>query len=147
MNDDKNNIYKGLSIGVLLLCLFIYLYITQVLNNNIQNINGVTEPKKEDHGNSNGKYETQKTDKCKCSDSDAERLAYKIVEDFTTTQNELPSDIARVMSKYGQAEKRDNCTWLVTFKISWPFGNTDGAHPDEFVKKRLACDGKEVYVQ
>jgi len=29
--------------------------------------------------------------------------------------------------------------------LVWPFGNTDGAHPDEYLKKRYACDGKEVY--
>lgn len=88
----------------------------------------------------------EKKDDCKCSDVDVNRLASKIEDDFTQTQNQLESQYARVISRIS-VDKRDNCTWVVTFKISWPFGNTDGAHPDEFVKKRFACDGKEIYVQ
>jgi len=88
----------------------------------------------------------EKKDNCKCSDVDVNRLASKIEDDFTQTQNQLESQYARVIRKES-VDKRDNCTWVVTFKISWPFGNTDGAHPDEFIKKRFACDGKEIYVQ
>jgi hypothetical protein len=89
---------------------------------------------------------TSDKDNCKCSDSDAKSLAYKIESDFTQTQNQLESQYAKVISTES-IEKRDNCTWVATFKISWPFGNTDGAHPDEFITKRFACDGKEIYVQ
>jgi hypothetical protein len=83
---------------------------------------------------------------CACTSSDVRSLANQVVSNFTQIQNDLPSDIARIM-RIEEVESRDNCTWVVTFKISWPFGNTDGAHPDEFVKKRYACDGKEVYEQ
>ena len=69
-----------------------------------------------------------------------------MVDNFTKIQNELASDVARVMT-IDDIEKRDNCTWVATFKVSWPFGNTDGAHPDEYLKKRFACDGKEIYEQ
>ncbi len=88
----------------------------------------------------------EKKDNCKCSDSDASSLASKIESDYTQTQNQLESQYARVI-RTESIDKRDNCTWVATFKISWPFGNTDGAHPDEFIKKRFACDGKEIYVQ
>lgn len=81
---------------------------------------------------------------CACSSTDARSLAYKYTAAFDKIQNELPSDVARVI-RVESVEERDNCTWVVTFKISWPFGNTDGAHPDEYLKKRYACDGKEVY--
>lgn len=83
---------------------------------------------------------------CACSNADATRLANTFVRNFDQIQNELPSDVARVIRIDG-VDARDNCTWVVTFKISWPFGNTDGAHPDEYIKKRYACDGKEVYEQ
>lgn len=83
---------------------------------------------------------------CKCSDVDANALASKIVSNFTQSQNQLESQNARVM-RIELIEKRDNCTWVATFKISWPFGNTDGAHPDSFLKKRFICDGKEIYTQ
>jgi hypothetical protein len=98
---------------------------------------------------SNGAQEqntTVKKDDCKCSDSDARSLAYKIESDYTQTQNQLESQYARVI-RTESIDKRENCTWVATFKISWPFGNTDGAHPDEFITKRFACDGKEIYVQ
>jgi len=81
---------------------------------------------------------------CACSSSDARSLAYKYTAAFDKIQNELPSDMAKVIS-VESVEERDNCTWVITFKVSWPFGNTDGAHPDEYLKKSYACDGKEVY--
>lgn len=97
--------------------------------------------------NTNNSQNTESTsNSCACSTSDANRLAYQIVDNFTKVQNELPSDVARVIS-VESIEARDNCTWVATFKISWPFGNTDGAHPDEYLKKRFACDGKEIYEQ
>jgi hypothetical protein len=83
---------------------------------------------------------------CVCTSSNVRSLANQVVSNFTQIQNDFPSDIARIM-RIEEVEPRDNCTWVVTFKISWPFGNTDGAHPDEFIKKRYACDGKEVYEQ
>lgn len=83
---------------------------------------------------------------CACSSSDVQRVANQVVSNFTMLQNELPSDMARVM-RIDEVDSRDNCTWVVTYKISWPFGNTDGAHPDEYMKKRYACDGKEIYEQ
>lgn len=88
----------------------------------------------------------EKKEDCKCSDADVNRLVYKIEQEFTQSQNELESQYARVIRKYS-VEKRENCSWVVIFKISWPYGNTDGAHPDEFVKKRFLCDGKEIYTQ
>jgi hypothetical protein len=84
---------------------------------------------------------------CNCTTQDVGRLASKIESDYNHIQDELPSGMAKVMSRFGDPEKRDNCTWIIIFKISWPFGDTDGQHPDEFIKKRVACDGKEVYVQ
>ena len=91
--------------------------------------------------------EVQQKDDCNCSNGDADAFAMKIVDDFTRTQDELPSEEARVISIYKPVEKRNNCTWGVTFKISYPFGNTDGLHPDEFIEKHLVCDGKEIYAQ
>jgi len=85
-------------------------------------------------------------DDCNCSDRDAKDLANQVVNDFTRSQNDLPSEYARIMN-IESVEKRGNCTWLASFRISWPFGNTDGAHPDEFMRKRFACDGKEIYEQ
>ena len=79
---------------------------------------------------------------CKCSDMDVQRLVNTIERDFRQSQNALESEYARLISTES-IDKRDNCTWVVTFKIYWPFG----AHPDEYVKKRVACDGKEVYTQ
>ncbi len=84
------------------------------------------------------------SDNCNCSTSDADRLAYKIVNEYTQTQNQLPSDMARVMSKQS-VEKQDGCSWKVTFKIAWPFGNTDGAHPDEYMTRTFMCNGNEIY--
>jgi hypothetical protein len=81
---------------------------------------------------------------CACRSTDARSLAYKYKAAFDKIQNELPSNAARVI-RIKSVEERDNCTWVVTFKVSWPFGNTDGAHPDEYFKKRYACDGKRVY--
>ena len=95
----------------------------------------------------NLKNEPSKSNDCACSDFDVQSLANKIVNDFTTTQNELPSELARVMEINGPVDKRDNCTWVVRFKISYPFGNTDGAHPDQYITKRFGCDGKQVYAQ
>lgn len=97
------------------------------------------------NGAQNQNTNEQKND-CNCSDSDASSLASKIESEFTQTQNQLESQYARVISRES-IDKKDNCTWVVTFKISWPFGNTDGAHPDEFITKRFACDGKSIYVQ
>jgi hypothetical protein len=83
---------------------------------------------------------------CACTTSDVRRVANQVVNNFTMLQNELPSDMARVI-RIDEVDSRDNCMWVVTYKISWPFGNTDGAHPDEYMKKRYACDGKEIYEQ
>ena len=93
------------------------------------------------------KNEPSKKHDCACNDSDAQRLADKIVNDYTKSQNELSSDLARVIEINGPIDKRDNCTWVVQFKISYPFGNTDGAHPDQFLTQRFGCDGKQVYTQ
>ena len=82
---------------------------------------------------------------CKCTTADANKLAYSIMNEFTQTQNRLPSDMARVINK-SSLEKNDDCTWTATFKISWPFGNTDGAHPDEYISKKFMCNGSEIYV-
>ena len=104
------------------------------------------------NGNSNNKSikNNESTDPvlddCNCSDRDAKNLANQVVNDFTRSQNDLPSEYARIMN-IESVEKRGNCTWLASFRISWPFGNTDGAHPDEFMRKRFACDGKEIYEQ
>lgn len=81
---------------------------------------------------------------CNCSDLDANALAIQIVNTYTQSQNQLESQYAKVM-KIESIEKRDNGTWVATFKISWPFGNTDGVHPDTYINKRFACDGKEIY--
>jgi hypothetical protein len=108
--------------------------------NPISNIDTVKEK------SAQNQEEDEKKDNCKCTNEDVERLASKIEFDFTQKQNQLESQYARVISKES-VDKRDNCTWVVTFKISWPFGNTDGMHPDEYIKKRFACDGKEIYVQ
>lgn len=83
---------------------------------------------------------------CACTTADAERLAFRITSEFRKTQDQLESGMARIMN-VDNVEKRDNCTWVATFKISWPFGNTDGAHPDELITRRIGCDGREVYVQ
>ena len=92
--------------------------------------------------NTNSSSSTGST--CACSTTEARSLAYKYTAAFDKIQNELPSDVARVI-RVESVEERNNCAWVVTFKVSWPFGNTDGAHPDEYLKKRYACDGKEVY--
>jgi hypothetical protein len=84
------------------------------------------------------------SDNCNCSTSDANRLAYKMIKEYTQIQNQLPSEMARVMSQQS-VEKQDGCSWKVTFKIAWPFGNTDGAHPDEYVTRTFMCNGSEIY--
>jgi len=91
----------------------------------------------------------EKVNSCACSDADASRLAYKIQSDFERSQIQVDSDKAKSISIYGPIEKRDNCTWVATFKISDPLGtfvNPDGTTTDQFIKKRFSCDGKEVYV-
>jgi hypothetical protein len=103
----------------------------------------INENKKDISTNQNTEVEKNN---CNCTDSDASILATQIESDFRQKQNQLESQYARVMSTES-IEMRDNCTWVATFKISWPFGNTDGAHPDEFITKRFACDGKEMYIQ
>lgn len=90
---------------------------------------------------------TSTSNSCNCPEEDVLRLVRKIESDFTQTQNQLSSEYARTIRQYNRPEKRDNCTWVVTFKVSYPYGNTDGAHPDQLIQKRIACDGKEVYVQ
>jgi hypothetical protein len=106
-------------------------------------VSNINENKKDISTNQN--TEVAKNN-CNCTDIDARILATQIESDFRQKQNQLESQYARVMSSES-IEKRDNCTWVATFKISWPFGNTDGAHPDEFITKRFACDGKEMYIQ
>jgi hypothetical protein len=123
-------------ISLLLLPLFLFMSCTNSTSNS-------EVGKQSDVQNQNT---TEKKDDCNCSDSDARSLASKIEREFTQTQNQLESQYARVMS-IESIDKRDNCTWVVNFKISWPFGNTDGAHPDEYVTQRFACDGKSIYVQ
>ena len=84
-------------------------------------------------------------DDCQCSSNDVNRLANQVIQEFTQTQNELPSEMAKVIRKES-VDKGDDCSWVVTFKISWPFGNTDGAHPDEFLRKSVSCNGTEAYM-
>ena len=83
---------------------------------------------------------------CNCSDRDADNLAFKITMDFERSQNELESQDTRKISLY-RMEIRPNCSWVATFEISYPFGNTDGWHEPEYIKKRIMCDGVEVYTE
>lgn len=83
---------------------------------------------------------------CKCKQSDIETLAYKYINEFDNVQNNLDSDVARTISLQG-IQDNGNCTWQVEFRISWPFGNTDGAHPDEYITKTGFCNFNQVYLQ
>jgi len=83
---------------------------------------------------------------CNCKQSDIESLAYKFIKEFDNVQNNLDSDVARTISLQG-IHDNGNCTWQVEFRISWPFGNTDGAHPDEYITKTGFCNSHQVYLQ
>ncbi|MEO5947090.1 MAG: hypothetical protein ABIP79_09755 [Chitinophagaceae bacterium] len=86
------------------------------------------------------------TNNCKCSQKDAEWLVSKIEIDFAKSQFDVDSQDARVLREI-KLEKRPNCTWVATFELSYPFGNTDGMHPSETIKKRFICDGIELYTE
>jgi hypothetical protein len=90
--------------------------------------------------------QTKVESQCNCSDRDAGKLAFKMIDDFNQTQNAVSSQYARVMNIAQMPSKTNDCTWYVKFKISYPFGNTDGMHPDQFIEKRILCDGQKVYV-
>ncbi len=78
---------------------------------------------------------------CKCSDNDAKSLAYQIIRDFRISQNNVESDLAKEL-KLDNIDKRENCTWVVTFKMLEGYAGDYG-----LIKKRFACDSKEIYVQ
>lgn len=90
--------------------------------------------------------ESPKESGCNCKKADIESLAYKFIREFDKTQNNLDSDLARTISLQGIRDN-GNCTWQVEFRVSWPFGNTDGAHPDEFITKTGYCNSNQVYLQ
>jgi hypothetical protein len=125
-----NNILKSL-----LLFSILFTSCTSISTNSNSTQNSVGASKSNTSGDSD----------CKCTTADANRLANNIMNAFTQTQNQLPSDMARVINKES-INKNDDCTWVASFKISWPFGNTDGAHPDEYITKKFVCNGTEIYV-
>lgn len=125
--------------------MFILLIALTVLVGACNNSGDKTQPAEEQKTNApDSKMETK--DDCNCSRNDANGLASKIVREFEQSQNELESQYARVM-RLDRLEQRPDCSWVATFEISWPFGNTDGMHPSEFIKKRFLCDGVEIYSQ
>lgn len=83
---------------------------------------------------------------CSCKRSDIESVAYKFIHEFDRIQYNLDSDKARTISLQG-IHDNGNCTWQVEFRVSWPFGNTDGAHPDEYITKTGFCNSNQVYLQ
>ncbi len=99
----------------------------------------------QNNSKSNTPPETPKN-KCYCNRPDMESLANKFMSNFTEIQNTLDSDQARIISLESITDN-GNCTWQVIFKISWPFGNTDGAHPDEYISKTGFCNSQQIYLQ
>jgi biopolymer transport protein ExbD len=144
-NKSKSSmVVPYIGIGVLIVVIF---FIAVKGVNYSRPIEQPSQPVSNPNSSPTNSQVVQSDNNCKCSMEDVQRLSFKIISKFTDAENELPSDQAKVIGQFGPIETRDNCTWVITFKISSPWGNSDGLHPDEFIKKRIACDGKEVYVQ
>ena len=97
-------------------------------------------------GESAQSHEKNQNSGCNCEKSNIESVAYKFMREFNETQNNVDSDVARTIS-LDEIRDNGNCTWQVQFKVSWPFGNTDGAHPDEFITKIGFCNSNQVFIQ
>ncbi len=121
----------------------VFALISCVNSNSSKSNSSVTNQNNASSSNSNN---TSNEPKCNCKKSDIESLANKFMSNFDQVQNNLSSDIARTISLESISDN-GNCTWHVKFRISWPFGNTDGAHPDEYISKTGTCDANEVYLQ
>ena len=118
--------------------LMIFFLITSCSNS------GDSPQSSEKNKNQEAEPQEQQNESCNCNYADADGVASKIIREFTRRQNELESQDAKII-KLDRLEKRPDCSWTATFEISYPFGNTDGWHPSEFLRKRFKCDGKEIY--
>jgi hypothetical protein len=112
-------------------------YIDKIVNssNFPNNYEIGNEKEKPQEKSSSGNF----TSECDCTEQDARKIANKIRNEFTRIQNNRNSEDAKVMS-IKSIEKSSDCDWIINIKVSWPFGNTDGLHPDEYYQKLLKCN-------
>lgn len=84
----------------------------------------------------------EETKTCECSKTEADILAYKLIDKFKMSQMDVDSEYAKDISLYS-LEQRPDCSWVAIFKITSWYDRSDS----EQITKRFICDGKEIYVQ